>query len=415
MDEQSAHENKSSSPEQAWDAPTQHDLDEVHLLIDHLSGRADRKIGTVELDSCFKPGTKANLIDEVCRIQRPPADDQARAAQAAALIKARDKLNELAAPATGLTIVYTLLFAPAPEAASNGSNADYPQSLALKAYPDLERSAHRLRVWVRWLLGLMIAGVIFTSLVSWYVAYGTLVLQRIEQLDGQRAEIGAALDAIQPMPPAAGPTLPTRGAPSEAWLRDDQGLVDRLTVVRKPGQPDFDRASGAVTRLLSKHEAADQALVEWTWLPRRIFGRSLMVDDKDRSITTTERIEQWSANLLVILGNHVLPMMYGFLGAAAAVMVNLNQKVRSSRLSPRDRRMSYVQLVLGVVTGACIGLFLSPSAFGTSGAALSGRTIALSASALSFLAGFGVEGVFKMLENVLIAAFGGQPRLPPPV
>jgi len=108
-------------------------------------------------------------------------------------------------------------------------------------------------------------------------------------------------------------------------------------------------------------------------------------------------------------------MMYGFLGAAAAVMLNVNQKIRSSRLSPRDRRMTPVQLVLGVVTGACIGLFLTPSGAGAAGALLSGGSVALSASALSFLAGFGVEGVFKILENLLVTVFGGQqPQGPSP-
>jgi hypothetical protein len=106
-------------------------------------------------------------------------------------------------------------------------------------------------------------------------------------------------------------------------------------------------------------------------------------------------------------------MMYGFLGAAAAAMLNLNQKIRSSRLSPRDPRMNQVQLVLGVITGACIGLFLTPSGIGASGAALSGSSVALSASALSFLAGFGVEGVFKMLQNISMTAFGGQPHMQP--
>jgi hypothetical protein len=52
-----------------------------------------------------------------------------------------------------------------------------------------------------------------------------------------------------------------------------------------------------------------------------------------------------------VLGNYALPMMYGLLGAAAAAMMNVNQKIRSSRLSPRDRRMSQVHLVLGIITG----------------------------------------------------------------
>jgi len=75
--------------------------------------------------------------------------------------------------------------------------------------------------------------------------------------------------------------------------------------------------------------------------------------------------------------------------------------------------MIRVQLLLGIITGACIGLFLTPSAPGLSGAPLSGGSVALSASALSFLAGFGVEGVFKMLESTLITVFGGQPNTAP--
>ena len=89
-------------------------------------------------------------------------------------------------------------------------------------------------------------------------------------------------------------------------------------------------------------------------------------------------------------------------------MLNVNQKIRLSLLKPRDCRMIRVQLLLGIITGACIGLFLTPSETSISGAPLSGGSVALSASALSFLAGFGVEGVFKMLENTLITVFGGQ-------
>src|SRR5271165_3760704 len=88
----------------------QRDLDEVYLLIDYLSGRSDRSIRTVELDVSAAAGTKVNLIDAVCRIRWPPGSDQGHASeQAATLFKARDKLNELAAPATGLTIAYTRL------------------------------------------------------------------------------------------------------------------------------------------------------------------------------------------------------------------------------------------------------------------------------------------------------------------
>ena len=44
--------------------------------------------------------------------------------------------------------------------------------------------------------------------------------------------------------------------------------------------------------------------------------------------------------------------------------------------------MNHVQLVLGVITGACIGLFLTASDAGTSGTALSGTSVPLSTDEL---------------------------------
>jgi hypothetical protein len=416
MNDHSVHEILPTTLERSSrDALIQHELDEVYLLIDYLSGRADRKVGAVQIDSCLQPDQKVCLIDEVCNIRWPPTGDHARARQAAVLFKARDKLNELAAPATGRTIAYTLLFAPA--GGDNKSHTFFPQSLARHAYPHLVDSAMRMRDWLKWLLRLMIASLVVTSLVSWYVAYGSLVLQRIEQLDGQRAELSEALDSFKGIKPTAVSTALIRGTPSEVWLRSEEELQAHLGEVSGQ-EPALERARDAAEQLNFRRTAADEALNEWAsyflWLPRSAGWILGFPSNNLNSHAMTEWKEQWSANLLAVLGNYVLPMMYGFLGATAAVMVNINQKIRSSRLSPRDRRMSQVQLVLGIITGACIGLFLSPSQIGTSGAALSGRSVALSASALSFLAGFGVEGVFKMLESILIRVFGDQPHTLPP-
>ena len=391
----------------------QRDLDEVYLLIDHLSGRSDRSIRMAELDDSAEAGKKVNLIDAVCRIRWPLVGDQAHASeQAATLFKARDQLNELAAPATGLTIAYTLLYIPGRRGKSE---------LARRAYPNLVQPAKQFRRWIRWLLRVMLIGLVLTSLLSWDVAYGRLVLLRIEQLDTQRAEIATAFDAVEGMGAAVGHATPAHGAPSEAWQEDEPGLAARCDADRK-AHPEIpraeaaarlDRACAAADALATKRMAADQALDEWTsywlWLPHIAAWM-----EGGAPTETAERKEQWSANLLAVLGNYVLPMMYGFLGAATAVMLNVNQKIRTSRLSPRDRRMTPVQLVLGIVTGACIGLFLTPSGTVPAGAPLSGGGVALSASALSFLAGFGVEGVFKMLENLLVTVFGGQTQPPSP-
>ena len=126
-------------------------------------------------------------------------------------------------------------------------------------------------------------------------------------------------------------------------------------------------------------------------------------------------MEQWAADLITVLGNFVLPMMYGFLGATTAVVLGIQGKLRESRLAPREKRMSQVQLVLGIIVGACIGLFMSPAApdaastaAGAGGSVAGGSAVALSSSALSFLAGFGVEAVFRKLQNMLQVMFGGE-------
>jgi len=356
----------------------------------------------------------------VCKVRWPGNDDKPEASkQAAILFKARDKLSELAAPATGLTVAYTLLVAP-----GRCGKAE----LARKAYPHLIKHAEHLRTWLRWLLGIMIVGILLSSLASWYVAYGKLVLSRIEQLDTQRSEITTAFDAVEGMNRTAGQAIPARGAPSEAWMEDEAELIKRCERIEKSRSSlngdtstHLIRACEAAHELNEKRLVADQALDEWGsywhWLPQSAWALGVAhIEGKgeaDDDTKVVERKEQWSANLQAILGNYALPMMYGLLGAAAAAMMNVNQKIRSSRLSPRDRRMSQVQLVLGVITGGCIGLFLTPSGAGTTATPLSGGTVAFSASALSFLAGFGVEGVFKMVQNILVTVFGEPSHMSP--
>jgi len=375
----------------------QRDLDEVYLLIDHLSGRSDRSIRMAELDDSAEAGKKVNLIDAVCRIRWPLVGDQAHASeQAATLFKARDQLNELAAPATGLTIAYTLLYIPGRRGKSE---------LARRAYPNLVQPAKQFRRWIRWLLRVMLIGLVLTSLLSWDVAYGRLVLLRIEQLDTQRAEIATAFDAVEGMGAAVGHATPAHGAPSEAWQEDEPGLAARCDADRK-AHPEIPRAEAAAR--LDRACAAADALAT-----KRMAAEHCRVDGRRRS-DRDGRTERAVVREPAGRPRQLRPADDVRVPRRAAVMLNVNQKIRTSRLSPRDRRMTPVQLVLGIVTGACIGLFLTPSGTVPAGAPLSGGGVALSASALSFLAGFGVEGVFKMLENLLVTVFGGQTQPPSP-
>jgi hypothetical protein len=66
--------------------------------------------------------------------------------------------------------------------------------------------------------------------------------------------------------------------------------------------------------------------------------------------------------------------------------------------------------------GGCIGLFVTPSGAPSSAAPGLLGSVPLSASALCFLAGFGVDGVFQALEGLMQRVFSipdPTKRLPP--
>jgi hypothetical protein len=122
-----------------------------------------------------------------------------------------------------------------------------------------------------------------------------------------------------------------------------------------------------------------------------------------------------AASLANIMGSAMLPVIYGILGAGAAIIRSLSRKIRHNLLTPRDLLLSLQQLALGAVVGACIGLFIAqPDSGGGDSAGLLGP-VALSGSAISFIAGFGVDSVFQALEALIsrifnIAPAGGQPE-----
>lgn len=128
------------------------------------------------------------------------------------------------------------------------------------------------------------------------------------------------------------------------------------------------------------------------------------------AIGASPETASWLANLL---GSAVLPVLYGFLGAIASVVRTLSRKIKGSLLSPRDVQLTFQQLALGAVVGACISLFIAAPGTGGSDTSLLGP-VGLSSSAISFVAGFGVDSVFKALEALIsrifnIAPAGGTP------
>jgi hypothetical protein len=125
--------------------------------------------------------------------------------------------------------------------------------------------------------------------------------------------------------------------------------------------------------------------------------------ERERYLRRTS--EEQARVVTLVVGTAVLPLCYGILGAGAAVVRGLWAKMRESLLSPRDYTLALLQLALGATIGACIALFVNPS--GQSPGSEIGLlgSWALSTSALAFIAGFGVEGVFVALESLVRRVF----------
>jgi hypothetical protein len=358
---------------------------EVHLLLDNLSASPETTISA--LTAGGRPvELEEKWLEEVCRITWPPntpgATPRSLADQAALLIRAKDYLNSLAKPASGASIAFTLMVTQERITAEQTPGtvedpAPSRSSLACDAYPDLVPKAYGFRRWMFIMALVLLAILASTCALSWYVAMGNAALA---DLTGASNGVAAAQKSVSeaqatlianvtPKVPASYRSSYCKdnagGYPSVELMSECETLDDR--------QKEYEKVSGSLT----------------SWTPGG-----------------DETAARWVLN---VLGGAVLPVLYGFLGAAAAIVRSLSRKIKGSQLSPRDFQLSFQQLALGAVIGACIGLFISQPESGKSTEMALLGPVPLSSSAISFVAGFGVEAVFQALEALISRIFNIAP------
>lgn len=428
------------------------ELSEVFLLLDNLAADSDTTISAL---AKLRPpeGLSNDWIERICQIKWPSAATTAtQAEQAALVIKAKDYLNGLAKPASGSTIAFTLLFtqkleppkpaaaaqapegtdgpaAPAPpppppskRASDNKSKTAHQvtgrRTMAEEAYPEyipealrFQRFRRNLSVWLCCILAL-------TCIVSWWVAYGNAALTEYATLTAQFEKAQGRVDSDEighVAEPPAGETKPgaskvetaaVAAEPPPQHLQDAKahgaaGIIPyclRVSVDATRNPP------ARVWETAEQHQACterhfarlkliegERRLYRWLYLWHGILG--VTKNENDAAAI--------ASRLTSVFGSAVLPILYGLLGAGAAVLRNISRKISLSTLSPRDRNLSILQLGLGAVTGACIGLFIVAPG---KDAPLFGP-VTLSGSAISFIAGFGVEAVFQALETLIGRVF----------
>lgn len=420
------------------------ELAEVYLLLDFLSGRADKNLstafngaglppvmsigGAVGAAAGGQPGPSTSLaaahawIGAICQIKWPPPEQggkQPTAAQATTLLLAKDHLNNAAQPANGLAIAFSLMVAGDDDGARRKARRDpaVPDalspsrvSLAQQAYPNLMATASSFRRWMNIINSFLVVWLFVTCLLSWNVAVGHALVLRLDAIEAARVAI------YKQIPDAE--AARAKALPASEERKPVKSFCPRVAEPRELAQHEFsDPTHRRICYELAdnrfKYRVARENLAEWVSMPWRIFkyiphqicgGRCLADNETVASASATN--DQWAATLLEVLATAVLPLCYGFLGAGAAVVRGIWGKMRYSLLTPRDLRLAFSQLALGAVIGACIGLFITPAAGSAQeGAALFNGPVILSASALSFIAGFGVEGVFQAMEGLIRRIF----------
>ena len=457
------------------------ELYEVFLLLDHISGRWDKVLRTNGSD------TSPSIIQTICDIGLTPATDpKKRLQQAVDLMCAKDSLNAIARPATGLTVAFTILVVGEENrrkrlnkvrrvcrdlfhggtppgdgnAARRGSGGvlwDKPTrvTLARYAYPGLIGVAIKFNVRMGLLVGFLLTALMLTCLLSWHVAAGNVILQHLDGLQVRALEVRKEISAAE-LKFAAEERL--RGAGGARGLPALVPAVRFCSILDAGGAPAYRTTEEYQLcerdlALREERRAARQNLRQWLapwkviyqipgevtrwagawvrhWIPNAPeppartgpTAKTVTPLADDGPVQTEAQIqsvrrrghEEMARIVVLVVGTAVLPLAYGMLGAGAAVVRRLWERMRESTLSPRDSTLALLQLALGGTIGACIALFINPS--GPAPAEEHGLlgSWALSGSALSFIAGFGVEGVFRALEAFVHRVFGVQEPQPKP-
>ncbi|HEX8602774.1 MAG TPA: hypothetical protein VF774_09020 [Pseudoduganella sp.] len=421
------------------------ELYEVFLLLDHISGRWDKSLRD-------ETGADPTLIiGTICEIGLAPATDtQQRLTQAVALMRAKDLLNAAARPATGLTVAFTILvvgeedrrkrmnrlrrilcdlfrsrIARAEEAPASvlarrrpGNTLwDKPTrvTLARYAYPGLIGVAIKFNRRMLWLVLFLLSSLAFTCALSWHVTAGNVILSHLDVVRTRTSELRAEISTAE-LKYTADERARLMAADATGRLARDPEPVRFCALKGEDGKPRYrtteeyhycERADA----LREERRAVRLNLREWLAPWRAFYGvfshfELPPTQDPEELAVRRRGTEEMARIVTLVVGTSLLPLAYGVLGAGAAVLRRLWERMRESLLSPRDSTLALLQLALGGTIGACIGLFINPSgaAPGESKGLLDAW--ALSGSALSFIAGFGVEGVFRALENFVQRVFG---------
>ena len=452
-------------------------LCELRMLFDYIAASPGSSLADVGIPDEAHPCGKLGVQGMLRRMEEIEAKLRQTGAlapdDAAFLHLARDAMVRKAWPASGLTVAFTALVADPVREPTSESRA----SLAGLAYPGLRPLAQHQRKVRHVLLGLALVMTLLAGWESAKVALGRSLLDNLgglraqqQALDGERNRLEASLDD-RTHAPGQGIAMADGVVPLTAFSLCNRPAAIAFNIARAdPGAMPPDPGSVAARDQTIRAAIKEGTTVRPSLLPPleplKMYGSSQERDvcERDRNLGYSFRIvhgdleryrSDWAgmvgsvfavtaatmnaticrlvpcstmatasrpgeedvefmiAPVLMVWGNYALPVIFGLLGSVIFVILDFYNKMRTSTLHPRDTMLSWIRLVLGMVTGACVGLFFSASGPTMAGpGATLAQGLSLSASGIAFLAGFGVEGVFSMLEGLVRQVFPATPEAP---
>uniref|UniRef100_UPI001357B2C2 hypothetical protein n=1 Tax=Roseomonas sp. 18066 TaxID=2681412 RepID=UPI001357B2C2 len=206
-------------------------LDEVYLLLDHVSRQNNQSLAALTAEDPGKPqlvvpgdanaATLQAILTHVAMLRLPPQGNEERQAEDAAfLLMLRDRLSSMVAPANGLSIAFTTMtvgFMRLPHRWRRRRAPLVPgfslrRDMASRAYPTLARPAQATSSFITLLiLGLLLLGMMIVGL-SGAATYGRSLLQQLAEANRAQATAQQMIEAAQP-PDTGGPRAPPAPAP----------------------------------------------------------------------------------------------------------------------------------------------------------------------------------------------------------
>jgi hypothetical protein len=421
------------------------ELNEVHLLMDFVSGRNDKSLTDLADVRDPTPGARDSLtpqeaLHRVCLIRFPPVgtvEDQAD--QAALLLLVKDRLNALASPARSLSIAFTTMFASYYKLGFGSFDkltpaqarvaAQTATAFALEAYPNLYRQARWFSRVFSYLPWVTLIWLFVTVMVSWDVVLSAQTLNK-----AQVEELALPNDIVNDT------ACLIKGQGGARHLDDANVAPDILIACRTLMNREATGMAPLAGLYAARKSSADLFMGPFSWfhpvgLIVRLFEQPLPpLSEGDGASSSPpnaspeaapapqarghcgnegscERVadvSDFAATVVDLFSNNILPMMFGLLGTFAGLMRAITGKVRDSTLSPRDYRLALSLLPMGIVAGLTVGLIIAPNA----GSSVPGTVGTLSTTALAFLAGYGVEFYFNGLDLLLKKLFPTSAILP---